>query len=305
MLKIYLFGRIRLEHEQIPISFRITPSVQAILAYLLLQPKRSYSRDVLMELGWGDRPQDQARSCLNTALWRLRNILEPEGVARGTYLCTGHADDISFNWDSNYWIDLSTFQNEVTSFLDTPLPELDDRKTARLESSIALYTGDLLEGLYYSWALREQERSRALYLKSLSRLMQYYQGAGLYDKTINIAQQILHHDPLREDVHRELIAVYLKSGQRALAAQQYETCRAALQNELGVQPMPETSALYDQAFAGLSYSGRAPSPVTDCPSGEDLRQTIDYLKIVLSDLDGMRHKVKHALLTLEQYHLNK
>jgi hypothetical protein len=61
---------------------------------------------------------------------------------------------------------------------------------------------------------------------------------------IRYAQAILDHDALREDVHRELMRLFLHSGQRALALRQFELCRAALKRELAIQPMPETLALY-------------------------------------------------------------
>lgn len=302
MLKIFLFGRIRLEYEHVPISVRISPSVQAILAFLLLQPKRNFSRDALMELSWGDRPQGQARSCLNTALWRLRNILEPEGVARGTYLRTGQSGDVGFNWDSPHWLDLVAFQNEVSAFLNTPLSELNENKASHFETCLALYTGDLLEGLDYSWALREQERALALFLKGLSYLILYCRSTHLYEKAINIAQQILHFDPLREDIHRQLIAIYLETGQRVLAVQQYETCRYVLQDELGIQPMPETNLLYHQAIADRQ---NPPPPAWLLSSenvrlsGEELKMAIANLKTILDDMDSLRQRVKQTLLVLE------
>jgi hypothetical protein len=40
------------------------------------------------------------------------------------------------------------------------------------------------------------------------------------------------------------------SGQRAAALAQYEACRRTLEEELGVEPEPETTALYDQILAG-------------------------------------------------------
>jgi DNA-binding SARP family transcriptional activator len=302
MLNIFLFGRIRLEYEQVPISVRISPSVQAILAYLLLQPKRNCSRDMLMELSWGDRPQGQARSCLNTALWRLRSILEPEGITRGTYLRTGQSGDVGFNWDSPHWLDLITFQNEVSAFLNTPLSELNENKASHFETCLALYTGDLLEGLDYDWALREQERAHTHFLKGLSYLLLYCQNAHLYEKAISIGQQILRYDPMREDIHRQLITLYLETGQRVLAVQQYETCRFVLQSELGIQPMPETNRLYHQAIADQQNSTPTNwllSPENERLSGKDFQQTIANLKTILVDMDNLRAKVKQTLLVLE------
>lgn len=298
MLKIYLFGRIRLQHEQSTINAKITPTVQALLAYLLLVPRRSYSRDVLMEVGWGDRPQDQARSCLNTALWRLRNILEPEGVHRGAYLMTGQAGDVGFNWDADFWLDLESFVSAASEILARPWQAMDAAQAALLEEITRLYHGDLLEGMYYEWALQERERTRALYLASLGYLLDYYQAHGPLEKAITTGQTILSHDPLREEVHRQMMQVYLTNGQRAAAVQQYETCRMALQTELGILPMPETHALYEQIL-GDGRGGPERVAMFPAPDAE-VQEAIDHLNRMLVDLDGMRGDVRRALTLLNR-----
>ena len=303
MLKIYLFGRIRLQHEQSTFDAKITPTVQALLAYLLIQPGRAYSRDVLMELGWGDRPQDQARSCLNTALWRLRNILEPDGVRRGSYLMTGQSGDVGFNWASDYWLDLGAFESTANAVIATSWQAADEAQVARLEAVTKLYNGDLLEGMYYEWALQERERMRSIYLTCLAYLLNYYQAHQRLEKAISIGQKILHHDPLREDVHRDLMLIYIQNGQRVLAVQQYELCRAALQNELGILPMPETRALYDQILAeaqGLPQRTQKAAQDEDASLDDELTQAIERMHHILGDLEAARQEIKHTLALLNR-----
>ncbi len=52
-------------------------------------------------------------------------------------------------------------------------------------------------------------------------------------------------DPLHEPAHRQLMSLYARSGQQAAALRQYQECVRRLQNELGVEPDAETSALYE------------------------------------------------------------
>ena len=299
MLKIFLFGRIRLQHEQSTLDVKITPIVQALLAYLLIQPRRTYSRDALMELGWGDRPQDQARSCLNTALWRLRNILEPDGVRRGAYLLTGQAGEVAFNWDGDFWMDMNAFQAAARPILATGWEVVDDRAAQLLEQVTQLYHGDLLEGLYYDWALEERERMRAMYLNCLSYLLHYYRAHDHLEQAIATGQKILRHDPLREEVHRDLISIFVKNGQRALAVQQYELCCAALQNELGIGPMPETRALYEQILVEAQGETSPVDPPRAAPPNE-LAQAAERLNHILADLDAARQEIKRTLALLKR-----
>ena len=299
MLKIFLFGHIRLEHERIRAIYKLTPTIQALLAYLLIRPGHTYSRDVLMDLGWGDRPQEQARNCLNTALWRLRSILEPKGVRRGAYLLSGQTGDVGFNWNGDFWMDASAFESIAGPILANGWQAMDDHQAKELEQVLLLYHGDLLEGMYYDWALQERERLRAIYLNALGYLLQYYRLHGHFDQAVTAGQKILHLDPLREEVHRDLMAIFLQNGQRGLAARQYELCCMALQNELGLSPMPETHMLYQQAMADqhallLSTSKALPTePV-------NLLQATTQLKHILEDLDKMREEVKRTLALLKQ-----
>jgi DNA-binding SARP family transcriptional activator len=113
----------------------------------------------------------------------------------------------------------------------------------RAERAIAHYSGDLLEGFYDDWAIRERERLRLVFLDSVATLLTRYSQIGAHDDVLRCGQQILALDPLREDIHRELIRVHLQRGHRALAVRQYEQCRATLDDELGVAPMEETRAL--------------------------------------------------------------
>ena len=81
-LRMWLFGALRLDHEDFAIDLAAVHPVQGLLAYLLLHRERVHSREALAGIFWGSRSDDKARRCLNTAVWRLRSALEPAGVPR-------------------------------------------------------------------------------------------------------------------------------------------------------------------------------------------------------------------------------
>ena len=58
------------------------------------------------------------------------------------------------------------------------------------------------------------------------------------------AQRWLSLDPLHEPAHRQLMRLYARTGQRSAALKQYLTCTRLLDEELGVEPLAETTALY-------------------------------------------------------------
>ena len=95
-LQIALFGSVTVVHSSVLAPVRLRRGTQALLAYLLLQA-RLVPREVLMEVVWGDDSPDRARSSLTTAIWRLRQMLEPDHVASGTYLITSNTGEVGFN----------------------------------------------------------------------------------------------------------------------------------------------------------------------------------------------------------------
>ena len=50
-----------------------------------------------------------------------------------------------------------------------------------------------------------------------------------------------------------------RNGQRSAALAQYERCRRVLEEELGVEPSPKTTALYEQIRSG-EFVDKGPSP---------------------------------------------
>ena len=289
MLRIFLFGAVRIEHHGRAQAERATRGVQTLLAYLLLHRQRRHVRDVLAGLFWGDQSDDSARRCLNTALWRLRRILEPDGVARGTYLVNTARGEVGFNPNSDCWLDVAVLEEHAERLLGLPREQIRDADIGSLEAALALYTGELLEGVYDDWALRERERVRSLYLRVLVRLMQHHRAADAFEQSISYGERILACDPMREDVHRELMRLFLLCGQRTLALRQYERCREVLAMELDVEPMEETQAVHAGILRGT------PAAVHSSPERPSLRAFTETLRDTLQHLDQTRAQLNELL----------
>jgi len=300
LLRIQLFGAVRVSHADQPRDARLIRTVQSLLAWLVLNRRKTHAREALADLFWGEQREDRARSCLSTALWRLKQALEPAGVSPGAYLISDFAA-VGFNCESDHWLDVAAFEEGVGA-LRTRGPAGGSPDWARVEASIAHYTGDLLEGFYDDWALRERERLRLLYLESLAALLRHYSETGTIDEAIRCGQQILALDPLREDVHRELIRLHLRRGHRALALEQYQRCRALLHEELGVGPMEETRTLCADLLPVATHivrspSARLPAPATAAPASPS--RVAVSLRSAAASLDEARKAILEALRLAE------
>jgi DNA-binding SARP family transcriptional activator len=261
---IYLFGS---PHIDTPDGMRLFDrprAATALLAYLLLHP-HAVSRDMLTSELWGELAQDRARRCLNTALWRLRQALEPNGVPRGRYLMTGRTGAVEFRQDSDSWIDVKAFERCLRRLLARPTEELGADDIRDWYQGLALYSGPLLVGFDQDWTEFERQRLWQLRMEALIGLMRAHHARGEPSQAVRLATQVLAEDPLREDVHQELMAVYLETGQRTLALRQYEACRRVLREELGATPLAYTQELFQRGLDDGIELARA-SPARPVPT---------------------------------------
>jgi DNA-binding SARP family transcriptional activator len=281
-LHIFLFGSVQVLDQTRLTEVKLTRATQALLAYLILFRARTHSREVLSELFWSQHSLERGRGCLNTAVWRLRSVLESKGHPRGTYLLTTQGGELGFQHASPYWLDVEVFEDQVRRTLAKPIQALTRPDLQEFESALQLYRGELLDGHYFDWALRERERLRVQYLNSQVYLMSYYYMHKDYPNSLVCGQRILNLDPLREEIHRQVMQLYRECGQRAMAISQYEICRIGLAKELGIQPMAETQILYAKIL----------SEPTTSPLFEVGREA--------TDLQRAKHQLREAKQALEQ-----
>lgn len=297
-LQAMLFGRVRISNDGWRAEIKLTRGIQPLFAYLLINRDRMHSREVLAGTFWGDFSQAKARLSLNTALWRLRSILEPPGVPPGTYLVGAYSGEVGLNPESPLLLDTAIFEQQVQRVLSFPFQLVESAQVQELEQAMQEYKGELMEGFYDDWILRERERLRSLYLKALRYLLQYDKFHGLYERGIQHSQQILDLDPLQEEIQRDLMRLYIDSGQRAQAVRQYTLCRKALAEELGIPAMPETQALYEQIVAARE-NGRPPPPaMTEIG---DLQQALQQLSQATQAMAHARAQIHQAVQYIEKF----
>ena len=220
--------------------------VRALLAYLMLNAEQpAQHRTQLAALLWPEQDDESARRNLRQALYNLRFTLgEVDGGSDTPFLLVTR-QTVAFNSNSDYFLDVATFEKVIRQFEGAHLDPL------AVGSAIQLYRGDLLAGSLpdggpelEQWVIFEQERLREAALTALGRLVEHHENRGEHAHGILFAQRLLDLDPLSEQAHRRLMRLYAISGRRSRALAQYESCLNLLRLELGVEPLAETTALY-------------------------------------------------------------
>lgn len=236
----------------------IPASCASLLGFLLLRRGRVLSRGELVRAvaAPGDVvvAEDVARRRLNTALWRLRRALEPDGRARATVVVAGRGS-LAISPDCEVWVDAEEFERACRPRIALGVDRWSPRDADAVRVAVDSYAGDLLAGCDDEWVLAERARLATLHLAALARMALWHRRQGDLDGVVRFADRVLAREPLREDVHRLLIGAYAAAGHRDAAARQFERCRALLADELGVDPMPET-------LAALARAARAGTPIT-------------------------------------------
>ena len=255
---------------------------RGLLAVLALPPDATHSRDKLTGLLWSDRADTHARDSLKHALTRLRK-------------CLASVDATPIIADRQFVrLDPAAISIDVVAFERL----LEDGSPVAVEQAMALYRGDLLDGIsvrdpaFEDWLLVERQRLRHLVEEAAANLMRTSLASGALDSADAAARRLLSLDPLREEACRALMQIYSDRGETAQALKLYDALRERLRSELGIKPEPETSQLYetirqrndvpvttaaDPVHGGEGAPEFAPLPLPEKPS------------IAVLPLDNMSH----------------
>ena len=149
--------------------------------------------------------------------------------------------------------------------VQTDIAHLRRQGTGDAETALTLDDDVFLDGFsqpecpeFEAWILQERAAFERRYLAALELAIESRAADGLYTDAIDAAQRYLAVDILAEQVQRRLIELYALTGDRGAAQRQYEQCVAVLERELGVDPLPETRAVYEAAMQG-EYASAKPA----------------------------------------------
>jgi DNA-binding SARP family transcriptional activator/TolB-like protein len=221
---------------------------RALLAVIALSSPRPALRGRLAELLWSRRPEEQARASLRQEIHRLLEALAPGG----TEVLLVTRDHLSLR-PGKVWVDVEEVMRATT---DHP-------------ASLSLLDGDLLEGLdgidptFDAWLTTERERLRDRARTVAEALLREQVEP---EAAIPAAQRLLQIDRAHEGAWRALMRAHAARGERGMAIQAYDRCRAVLADLLDAAPSAETQNLLAE-IRGPSGSRIPPRPpVSSAPA---------------------------------------
>lgn len=236
MVEIRLFGTFHLMHnEQTVDAISSSPRLQALLAYLLLHRETAQPRQQIAFHFWPVSSEEQARTNLRKLLLQLRRALPASDQLIAF-------DNQTIQWQAAAPVtcDVIEVQQLLQQLRADPLDQ--DALTALFDR----YRGELLPGCYDDWIAPLREELHHDVMAALDQLITLLENQRAYDEGIRYAQRLLNLDPLEEKSYQRLMRLRAVNGDRTGALRVYQECAQMLEQELGVEPMPETVALYER-----------------------------------------------------------
>jgi len=252
-LDIQLLGTFEISLDGKPLTGFATDKARALLAYLALENAHPQRRDTLATLLWPDQPENKARQSLRQTLLYLRQALSEDDQCAVPFLFIDR-ETVQLNPASDYRADVVEFQTLHTTCQGHHHHRVERCLSCmrRLERMAELYRGEFLEHffvgdstLFEEWATLKREWLHREVIETLFTLTDYYTRRGDLAHARQAAWRQVELEPWREEAHRQLMRLLALEGERSAALTQYETCRRILAQELGVEPMIETTALFE------------------------------------------------------------
>ncbi|MDQ3283575.1 MAG: NB-ARC domain-containing protein [Acidobacteriota bacterium] len=208
---------------------RASGRARELLVYLLAHPQGRTKEEVGVAF-WPDASADQVKNSFHVTLHRLRKLL-------------GSSDAVTAN-GARYTITLPhavasrRFESEMQSALR-------QREVAALESAVALYEGDFLQGEDAGeWCLPIRAHLRQLHLRGLYALGQLLESRGRYTDAADVYTRVTAREPFHEAAWRQLMICRARLGARSESLLLYRQLEQRLRDDLEASPEPETALLY-------------------------------------------------------------
>lgn len=246
-IRIELFGAPRVMRGDAEVRLPVKKSL-ALLAFLAIEGRATRAK--LASLFWGDSGAEAARRNLRRELHRLREAglgdvlaADDEAVA----LATGVASDVA----------------EFTAALSSDPA-----------GALALWRGPMMDGFdlaesedFEHWLAHRRDDLARRHAGAAAAEAAAREAAGDARGALALHLQLIAHDPLQESHYADAMRLLYLLGDRSRSLELYDRCRATLQRELGLQPLPVTAALAERIRAAEHIAPLA-SPVAAAGLGQ-------------------------------------
>ncbi|QKG23091.1 BTAD domain-containing putative transcriptional regulator [Actinomadura verrucosospora] len=260
--------------------------VQTLLAALLVEPGRPVPVDRLIDALWGDRPPRNPVGTLQARISQLRRVLEdaePGGRALVVARPPGYALDVPPDA-----VDASEFAALLVRAGQAADPVA---KAHLLGTALALWRGPAFAG--FTEASFAEAVAAGLEERRLAALEEHAEARLELGEHAAVAAELaaaVAEHPLRERLRAAHLRALYRAGRQGEALAGYHDLRERLADDLGVEPGPELTGLYQ-------------SMLEQDPAETGRPRTAPRLPAVLGELIGRERETGQARALLAAHRL--
>jgi DNA-binding SARP family transcriptional activator len=239
-LDIRSFGSVQLLHNQQNVGLSDWQTREARdLFFFLLQSPPLTKEQIALEF-WPDISPARLKMRFKINVYRIRQAIGPDAVIFENERYSFNRS-ISYIWDREKFDDLLRASKHLQGF----------EKIQLLEQAMEIMGGPYMADLDADWAVSDRIKYHDIYQDLILELADLYLANDQARDCVNMARRALKLDPLLEAGHRLIIQAYATLHDPAGMTLQFRQYQDILNQELGLQPSNEISALYDQLLDAI------------------------------------------------------
>jgi len=240
MMAIRCLGPFEISRGDTPIRTGWKAKGRELLAYLVANPSGAPKERIIDEL-WPEVDPRIAGARFDRYATLVRSLARGVEDSR---MYIERVGESSYRLEQEaWWIDAWEFERLIVG-----AGRCDDavEGVTGFRDALALYQGDFCDDSYYPWLESVRERFRNLFVEASARFAYLLSDAEEYEEALAVLGRAINVDPVCEDVVRRAMVLEASLGRRAAAIARYRKLEITLDEQLSVEPDPETQRLMYQ-----------------------------------------------------------
>lgn len=223
-----------MDHSDEKHKWRTTKS-QELFAFLFHHREEWVSKEVLLDKLWADVSQDKGLTLLHTSVYQIRKLLKEWNM-------TGK---LEYNMN-RYRLLTGNLVSDIEQFEQALSYEaVTSDNVNQLRQIALLYRGDYLEEHDYDWARSKSRELRRKYMGLVMDIAHWEMAHERGEQAIELLMELQEREPYSEEICRLMMEVYASMDDQQGILRLYHSFTLTLKEDLGHQPEPETSKLYE------------------------------------------------------------
>ncbi|MAS33640.1 MAG: hypothetical protein CL610_06525 [Anaerolineaceae bacterium] len=240
-LEVYAFGRghVLVNGEEIVQWDGALP--RNLFFYLMDHPLAT--RDEIFEVFWPNLDVKEATNVFHVTKRKIGERISMMVDASDNYELT--------QYKHGFYIPSEKVRRhyDVTEFLSAveqaALASSDQMEQSHLKRAIDLYKYPFLTTVTTPWSVKRAEQLKYAYVQSLVSMARLHKRNYDWQSALGYFTRALQAIPEREDIHREVMNIYLQQNRYEDAAHQYRVLEVIVNETFQIEPDPETRELFE------------------------------------------------------------